>query len=143
MNDRDAVLEPVNRYAEALDAKDWALLDQVFTPEVVGEFGGGPLVGREAVREMVQRALGGCGPTEHELANHRVEIDGDTARCVCDVRAIHAGVGAAAEQRYELFGEYRDELVRTEQGWRIARREMIVHREIGSRDVLRGRAPHA
>lgn len=137
MDDRAAVIETVNRYATALDARDWALLDEVFTPDAVCDFGSGPLHGREALRDLIRRMLGGSGPSQHLLANHCVEVDGDSARCVCQVRAFSAGTGPAAGRSYELLGEYRDRLVRTPQGWRIAHREMKVHHEIGSRDVLR------
>jgi 3-phenylpropionate/cinnamic acid dioxygenase small subunit len=136
MDDRTAIIDTVTRYATALDTRDWALLDEVFTPDAVGDFGAGLLTGRAAVRGLVVRMLGGSGPSQHLLANHRVELDGDVARCVCQVRAFSAGAGPAAGRSYELFGEYRDELVRTPEGWRIARREMTVHHEIGTRDVL-------
>jgi 3-phenylpropionate/cinnamic acid dioxygenase small subunit len=136
MDDRTAVIDTVTRYATALDSRDWALLDEVFTPDAVGDFGAGPLAGREALRGLVRRMLGGSGPSQHLLANHRVEVDGDTARCVCQVRAFSAGVGPAAGRSYELLGEYRDRLVRTPEGWRIARRELKVHHERGSREVL-------
>jgi ketosteroid isomerase-like protein len=126
----------VNRYATALDARDWALLDEVFTPDAVGDYGAGELKGREALRRMVSGMLGGSGPSQHLLANHRVELEGDAARCVCQVRAFSAGAGPAAGRSYELLGEYRDQLVRTPDGWRIARREMRIRHEIGTRDVL-------
>jgi len=137
MDDRAAVVDSVNRYATALDSRDWALLDEVFVSDVVVDFGGRVVSGREAVRDLVRRMLGGSGPSQHLLANHRVELHGEAARCVSQVRAFSAGVGAAAGRSYELLGEYRDELVRTPDGWRIARREMTVRHEIGSRDVLR------
>jgi hypothetical protein len=136
VEDRTAVIDTVNRYATALDSRDWAMLDEVFTPDVLGDYGAGVLEGREAVRGMVRHMLGGTGASQHLLANHRVDVEGDTARCVCQVRAFSAGGGARAGQTYELLGEYRDRLVRTPAGWRIARREMSVHHEIGSRDVL-------
>jgi 3-phenylpropionate/cinnamic acid dioxygenase small subunit len=147
MDDRTAVIDTVNRYATALDSRDWTLLDEVFTPDAVGDFGAGTLCGREALRELVRSTVGGGGPSQHLLANHRVELDGDAARCVCQVRAFQAGTGAASGRSYELFGEYRDRLVRTPDGWRIARREMTIHHEIGTRSVLgapgRGRRPAA
>jgi hypothetical protein len=136
VDDRTAVIDTVNRYATALDSRDWGLLDEVFTPEAVGDFGAGPLAGREALRDLMRRMLGGSGPSQHLLANHRVELDGDAARCVCQVRAFSAGTGSTAGRSYELLGEYRDRLVRTEEGWRIAHREMTIHHEIGRRDVL-------
>lgn len=135
MDERLDVIDTVNRYATALDSRDWRLLDEVFTPDAVGDFGGSLLTGREALREMVRRALGGAGATQHLLTNHRVELDGDAARCVCRVRAFHAGAGPAGGS-YELFGEYRDRLVRTPEGWRIERRELVIQHEVGSRDVL-------
>jgi ketosteroid isomerase-like protein len=136
MDDRTAIIDTVNRYAAALDSRDWALLDEVFTPDAVGDFGAGLLTGREALRDLVRRMLGGCGRSRHVLADHRVELAGDTARCVCRVHALSSGAGSAAGRRHELFGEYRDRLVRTPDGWRIARREMAIHREVGTREVL-------
>lgn len=136
MDDRAAIIDTVNRYATALDSRDWALLDEVFTPDAVGDFGAGPLSGRETLRNLVRRTLAGGGPSQHLLANHCVALDGDTARCVCQVRAFSAGAGAAAGRSFELLGEYRDQLVRTPDGWRIARREMMIRHEIGSRDLI-------
>jgi len=136
MDDRAAVIDTVNRYATALDSRDWDLLDEVFTPDAVGDFGAGPLTGRDALRDLVRRTVGRGGPSQHLLANHRVDLGSDTARCVCQVRAFSAGTGPSVGKSYELLGEYRDQLVRTPDGWRIARREMTIHHEIGSRDVL-------
>jgi hypothetical protein len=136
VDDRTAVIDTVNRYATALDTRDWALLDEVFTPDVLGDYGAGVLKGRDALRGMVRHMLGGTGPSQHLLANHRVDLEGDSARCICLVRAFSAGAGSTAGQSYELIGEYRDELVRTPEGWMIARRQMAVHHEIGSRDIL-------
>ena len=135
MDDRAAIIDTVNRYATALDSRDWPLLDRVFTPDAVGDFGGGAVEGREAIRSLVRRALGDAGPTQHLLGNHRLEIDSDSARCVCQVRAFHADPAGSAEV-YELLGEYRDRLVRTSDGWRIAHRELAVNHEIGSRALL-------
>lgn len=134
--DRLAIIEVLTRYATALDHRDWALLDQLFAPDVEGRFGGSPLSGCEAVRRMIRSHLDGCGPTQHLLSNFRIELSGDTARSVCSVRAFHAGSGAAAGKTYELFGEYRDELRRLPQGWRVVLRSMWVSHEIGSRELL-------
>ncbi len=135
--DRLDVIDVVNRYATALDARDWDLLDLVFAPDVKAEFGR-TCAGCEAVKELVRGMLGGCGPTQHLLANHRVEVAGDEASCISSVRAFHAGRGPVEGQTYELFGEYHDRLRRTGAGWRIASRRMVVLHELGTRAVLRG-----
>jgi len=139
VDDRTAVIDTVNRYATALDSRDWALLDDVFTPDAVCRFETGELAGREALRDLVRHTVGGGGPSQHLLGNHHVVVEGDAAHCVCQVRAFSAGTGSAVGRSYELLGEYRDQLVRTPDGWRIARREMRIHHEIGSRDVLGAR----
>jgi len=136
MGDRASIIETVTRYATALDAHDLAGLDSVFTEDVVCELGGTPIRGREVLKKTLQRMLGGGGPSQHLLGNHVVRIEGDTARCVSQVRAFSAGAGEAAGRTYELFGEYRDELVRTDEGWRIVHRELTVRHEIGDRAVL-------
>jgi 3-phenylpropionate/cinnamic acid dioxygenase small subunit len=134
--DRLAIVDLLTRYATALDHRDWGLLDSFFTEDAEGHFGGPVLVGCEALRRMIRGHLDGCGPTQHLLGNFRIELAGDRAQSVCSVRAFHAGVGAAAGLTYEIFGEYRDALVRLPQGWRVAKRAMRVSQEIGSRDVL-------
>jgi hypothetical protein len=134
--DRFEIIEVVQRYATAADTRDWKLLDQTFTPDVRGDFGEFQLRDVEGVRAMMRQHLDGCGPTQHLLGNFRIEIDGDTAHCTCAVRAFHAGRGANAHLTYELFGEYRDELVRTGAGWRIAARSMHISHEMGHRGIL-------
>ena len=133
--DRLAVIDVVNRYATALDSRDWDLLDRVFAADVRAEFGR-VYPSCEAVKQLVQSMLGGCGPTQHLLANHRVEVSGDEASCISSVRAFHAGRGAHANETYELFGEYHDRLRRGTSGWLIVARCMVVTHEMGSRAVL-------
>ena len=136
--DRMAVTDVLNRYATACDTRNWALLDEVFTPDVEADYGGANVFhDRKAVVEMIRSMLGGCGPTQHLLGNYRITIDGDMAGSVCSVRAFHAGVGEAKGKTFEVWGEYRDRLVRTSSGWRIASRQMAVIWVEGSFDVLR------
>jgi len=135
--DRFAIIETVDRYGVALDTRDWSLLDRVFTPDAVGDFGQFQCADREAIRAMIRSMLGGCGPTQHLLGVYRIELSGNQARCVCAIRAHHVGRGAQAKTEYECFGEYRDQLVRTPEGWRIRHRAMRITHETGDRSILR------
>ena len=79
-------------YARALDECDWELLAAVFTPDVnVWYSSSNHVEGRDAVVAQVRAALEGCGPTQHLMANHVVDLDGDLARSSCYVRAFAAG----------------------------------------------------
>lgn len=137
LTDRLDIVDVVNRYATALDSQDWDLLDAVFSRDVAANFIGNELRGLDAVKEMVRGMLGGLGPSQHLIANHRVSLDGDEAGCISAVRAFAAGPGDD-RRTYELWGEYRDRLRRLPEGWRIVEREMRVSFEQGARELLGG-----
>ena len=96
ISDRDAIVEVVNRYSYSLDERDWDSLDQVFTADAVGRYGGQALNGRAAIVASIRSFLDGCGPSQHLLGNHIVELDGDQAIARCKARVYHYGAGERA-----------------------------------------------
>ncbi|MFI9411267.1 nuclear transport factor 2 family protein [Nocardia gamkensis] len=110
----------VNTYAYALDERAWPQLDDVFADEAVARYAGpdGPLLeGRPAIIEAIRSFLDDCGPTQHLLGNHLIELDHDMARSKCKARVAHYGAGDRSSLiPYECFGIYHDELRRTPQG---------------------------
>ena len=136
MDDRAEIIDTVNRYATALDGRDWGLLETVFTEDAVGDYGAGELAGRDRLIRMISRMLGRCGPTQHLLSNHVVACEGDLATCVTQIRAFHASADPNDSRTYELFGQYEDRLKRTPAGWRIVARRLAIRHESGSREVL-------
>ncbi|UKD52595.1 nuclear transport factor 2 family protein [Amycolatopsis sp. FU40] len=138
ISDRDAIVEVVNRYSYSLDERDWDSLDQVFTADAVGRYGGQALNGRAAIVASIRSFLDGCGPSQHLLGNHIVELDGDQAIARCKARVYHYGAGErAALAPYECFGVYRDRLRRTAEGWRITERFFDVRHTVGDIAILR------
>lgn len=138
--DRQAVVDVINRYAYALDDRDWALLTDVFAPDAVARYGSSgsrPLIGRDEIVASIRTFLEGCGPSQHLLGNHVVHLDGDTAAATCKARVFHHGSGArAALVPYEVFGVYRDQLRRLSDGWRISERVFEVHLGTGDPVIL-------
>ncbi|NKY60717.1 nuclear transport factor 2 family protein [Nocardia flavorosea] len=139
--DRDAVTETVTRYTYALDDRDWALLDEVFAPDAVVRYGAAaaPEVrGRADIVAMIRSFLDRCGPSQHLLGNHIVDIDGDTASSVCKARVLHLGAGDNSNITYECVGVYRDRLTRSAHGWRIIERTFVIDIELGDRHAVLG-----
>jgi 3-phenylpropionate/cinnamic acid dioxygenase small subunit len=135
---RMAVMQLLIDYAKACDNRTWIAFDTIFGPEVSVDYGGEFVIeGLDKVVGMIKSMLGGCGPTQHLLGNHEITINGNTAQSRCYVRAIHAGLGDEAETLYEVWAEYHDNLEYTSDGWRISHRKMLVHKETGSRGVLK------
>jgi 3-phenylpropionate/cinnamic acid dioxygenase small subunit len=124
--DREAIRALQTRYALALDSKDWDLLRTCFTENAVADYGALAAVneGREAIVERCLRALDGLDSSQHLLGNHWVEVDGDTARAGCYLHAQHHLVSPSGLNTFVVGGTYRDEIVRTAEGWRIARRTL-------------------
>lgn len=134
--DKDKIITVLNLYAEACDRRNWILFRQLFTPDVAANYGGFEFQGCDEVIAVIRNNLGGCGPTQHILCNYIIDINSDKASARCQVRASHAGGKGREADFFEVWGEYRDSLVKQDGHWRIAKREMIIYHEIGSRDVL-------
>lgn len=119
--DRFAVADVLTRYASSLDEQDWDRLTTCFVPDAVAVLAGGPrLEGYAAIVEAVQLALGHYSATMHHLGNHEVEIDGDTARLRANLIATHV----LEQGTFTVGGVYREELVRTADGWRISHHQL-------------------
>jgi len=111
-------------YATGIDRRDWQLFRTVFTDDCELDYGEiGSFKGVDAVTEFMQQAHAMAGHTMHRLTNQVIAVDGDTAEARTYVDALimlsdnSSGVNAA--------GFYDDELVRTDDGWRVTRRHFV------------------
>ena len=121
MTDREDITEVLIRYATGIDRRDWPLFRTVFTADCVLDYGEiGTWNGVDAVTEFMDQTHAMAGHTMHRLTNHAVAIDGDiaTARTYVDALIMMADNNSGVN----AVGFYDDELVRTADGWRIARR---------------------
>lgn len=132
-DDRTALVELLADFAAATDARDWTTIAALLTDDAVAYGARGPA----AVVERMQGALGGVGPSQHLLGNHRVQVDGDTARTRTYGRVHHVGAGPMTGSYYECLGDYDDHWRRTASGWRLARRRFEIRISLGDMAVLR------
>ncbi len=114
--DRDEILQLLYRYCHCIDShlfEEWVSL---FTDDGVFEHRGRVTTGASDLMKMI-------ATTQHEVMRHLVsnpviEIAGDNAR-------VHAYLTVMNGRSVGSTGAYEDELVRTRQGWRFARRLYI------------------
>jgi 3-phenylpropionate/cinnamic acid dioxygenase small subunit len=121
ISDRLEIQELLVRYSHTLDTHDWDAWEQVFTPDAMIDYTetGGPRGGVKETRAFLESVM----PTtfssyQHMIGNTVLEIEGDTARA----RSIlfNPMVMSGDEPTVFFVGLwYRDELVRTSDGWRI------------------------
>jgi 3-phenylpropionate/cinnamic acid dioxygenase small subunit len=121
----------LKRYASALDARDWAGLDDVFTESATAHFQGiGHFKGRAEIVKLISSVLSVTAATQHLLANMQIEVNGTEARSTCYLQALHTGKNEFAGKTMTVWGEYRDQLQLTPAGWRIVHRELVgIHAE--------------
>ena len=120
--DRTQIRELTARYNRCFDDGDPEGFAATFTADGVMEVDGGfRTEGRTALAEMVRHTPYGV---VHVTVDATVEVDGD--RAVQDVKLIVLSRPApGADTRTTTLtgsGRYHDELVRTSDGWRFARR---------------------
>jgi 3-phenylpropionate/cinnamic acid dioxygenase small subunit len=125
-------IDLMNRYAHALDVRDWDLLASLFTDNagfrarVILE-GGVPdtdntaVDGREALVATLRTIWDGLSATHHMLSNYVVEpaADGASAKASCYLRAHHVGNRERAHLFEESLGRFDFETVREHDGWKI------------------------
>lgn len=134
--DRIELRELVEEYARCADRIDNEGLAALFTPEgVLRIFERGtpePVrqrIGRSEISEAI-KGLSRYEVTMHSIANHYVELDGDSARGETYCRATHIrpveGGDAGDRENYVMNIRYLDDYTRLTEGWRIAKRELQV-----------------
>ncbi|MGH3637776.1 MAG: nuclear transport factor 2 family protein [Mycobacterium sp.] len=119
--DRQDISEVLLRYATGIDRRDWPLFRTAFTDDCELDYGEiGTWHGVDAVTEFMETSHAMAGHTMHRLTNQVITVDGDRAASRTYVDGLimfgEAGSGVNA------IGFYDDEIVRTDGGWRIARR---------------------
>ena len=124
--DRRAIDDVLNRYAHALDGRDWDLLRTCFTEDAVADYLelGGVNEGREAIVDLCSGVLTGLDASQHLIGSPSAQVDGDTATATCYLQAQHVYKGAPGGDHYLVGGTYVDRFVRTNEGWRIKHRTL-------------------
>lgn len=117
------------RYATGIDRRDWDAFRSCFADDVVAVYDGiATWLGVDEITAFMVDAHADMGHTMHRIMNPAIEVDGDTAtaRCYVDLVAMMPD----GQTGVKTAGFYDDELVRTADGWRIARRHFVgVHME--------------
>ena len=132
--DRLAIREAAERYAQAVDRRDYALLGALFTEDAhlaiySGEPGSGTLRHEMHGRAAIVSALRGIeryDRTSHFVGNQLARVEGDTATAetYCLAHHIHERDGVVVDLTLAI--RYRDRLVRAGDGWIFAERILLV-----------------
>lgn len=142
LNDKDEIMQVYHRYCEIVDTKTFDRMDQVFMPDCVGDYTqsmpGVISPNRASLIASMHENLGpnsNCGETHHNVLNFRIQVSGDKATAKVHYYAVHRGRLAFEGELYSMWGQYADDLVRSPDGWRVAKRVYTTALTEGPRGV--------
>ena len=120
--DERAIIQVINRYGLAMDARRWDLFDSIFTADVELDYSGTRWSDLPSFKRDFAQAHAPFDATQHAMLNHLVEPRGDAAAAFtyCAWRLIRKGTPGGDFLAGTAW--YDDALVRTAAGWRIRRR---------------------
>jgi 3-phenylpropionate/cinnamic acid dioxygenase small subunit len=110
--DRLALHELPGRYGDLIDDRDWDGLSQIFLEDATFEVLGDVLEGLDGIRDFMR---GANHPRTHLMTN--VYADETSEGVILRFRII-----AMRRDGRIVSGRYRDVVVKTEDGWRVASR---------------------
>jgi hypothetical protein len=139
--DRLAVHDIMNRYALAIDQKDWDGLEHVFTESVTADFLSfgtpnvwqGPATGWIA---QVRATIDGMDATQHVMSNHLYDLRATAAVGTTYVQARHICNTARGDSTYIIGGHYEVTMSNLGGAWRIAQYKLVCTWHEGNRSVL-------
>jgi 3-phenylpropionate/cinnamic acid dioxygenase small subunit len=127
--DRLRIRELAERYCLAMDnalAEEWAA---TFAEDGVFEGVDGTYRGREELVAFARRHAADprYNTGQHWVSNFAIEVEGDRAEVFSNFQLVAHEPGSDPVRYYvRSVGWYRDSLVRTAEGWRFARRKVVL-----------------
>lgn len=122
ISDRMELQQLLVDYCHAIDDNDWDALDNVFTPDAVIDYSEMiPFRGNRAqAKAFLAQSMAGIAHCQHIVSTSQIRIDGDHAygRTICTNPMVTKDGG----HLFVVGLWYRDEFVRTNEGWRISHR---------------------
>ncbi len=134
--DKQAIRDLQNYDAASIDAGQYDNLDEVFTVDIIADYGpAGYNEGVAALKETCRNALEPLTAVQHINGNHIAQISGNTAVASCYFHVHQYREGTEGGDHFEMGGRYDDELERRQEGWRISRRKLTIIWSDGNPDV--------
>ena len=121
MSDRFEIQDLLNAYCNAIDRRNWDALDNIFTHDAVIDYteAGGAKGDLPSIKKYLDKALKNFSGFQHMISTTELKLDGDKANARSILFNPMITEQDKAPHVFFVGMWYRDELVRTDDGWRI------------------------
>jgi hypothetical protein len=117
--DREAITNAIVGYGAAIDRLDFDGLEALFIADGRARLGDhDSVIGASAIRRWIEQHNGSVAFGQHLISLTSITIDGDSAVTVANLHATQ--VVKSVPNASITIGRYRNRLVRTSEGWKIA-----------------------
>ena len=123
LSDRVEITDLIVRYTRALDQQMWDEMDSIFTPDSHVDYSafGGATGDLAATKKFLSDSMSLFTKTQHMLGSPAITLDGDRATAVTPCHNPML-IGSGKDSKVMVCSLwYHHDLVRTGDGWRIAR----------------------
>ncbi|MBW1743305.1 MAG: nuclear transport factor 2 family protein, partial [Deltaproteobacteria bacterium] len=120
--DIHAIEQLMVRYADRIDANDPEGAAACYAEDGIGKYWG-TFQGRQEISEVLSAILSMFSTTSHHLSNININLEGDQATAMSYVYAFHRT--ADTDEPIHYWGRWVDRLMRTDEGWLFAEREVL------------------
>lgn len=145
LTDREQIRELRQRFGVALDTRDWPAFEALFTPDATGDFRSfGVVSDATPLPELIAMFRASFARPVEELQTQQVithvliRVTGETATSSSYLEGHHRILGHPEGEEVTLRARYDDDLVRTVNGWRIARTTLHAISVSGNAAILAG-----
>lgn len=150
LTDREAAIDAIIRFVLSLDNGDSTLCTSSLTKDTVtdltpfqkiGMNHQHPIVGRQAVVDLLMGAVGRPLDTTHMATNIRCTVQGDEAELTCCVLAQHFRLGEGLDPKFQEHylgaNNYEATIVRDGDLWKVKKLVIIPAWTLGNLDVMK------
>jgi 3-phenylpropionate/cinnamic acid dioxygenase small subunit len=122
IQDERSIAAVLVAYATSIDCRDWTLFRSCFLSDCQADFGDfGSWTNAADLTAYMRDTHASLGPTLHRITNSRLTAAQGGANSICYVDALLCQANGKGPV-HRGVGSYEDFLVRTGDGWKIARR---------------------
>ena len=121
MTDLEAIQQLIHRYTDGANRQDWDQVMATFAADGVWEAAGNELQGHAAIQPAMAGFVAQMDYFTQTASAPVIDLAGDRATARTTIR--ECGKFAGRDEALEVLGFYADDLMRTDEGWKFARRK--------------------
>ncbi len=139
--EKDAIITVRNKFALALDTKDWSLLSSLFAVEIDTDYSAWGLPPKKMHRDELVGLLSHSFrrtemATQHIYANFLIDLKTDKAQCISNFIGQHYIKDFQGGEEFYLRAQYTDQLIKSNDGWKITGIKLRIFYTTGNPQIL-------